>query len=258
MNLLLNSKWLRLSICLAASSTGAQGVNVISFNAIAAANGGMLSSDTAGAISVNHWNNTPSGQTNPSDPIAGSLGAETIIDSNGNVLPTMTLTFSGFGISNNVGGTTGNERMFQSEWDPYNNSTATTDMALVVSNVPYSLYDVYYYVQDADNVENRGGNVTANGITESITMFNFPADIPGGNSTYVEADNQFSWNATTTRGTYLRIQSVSGSTLNLDISAQNPGAPRLRFSGFQIVQIPEPAPLSLGALAMLGFLRRKR
>lgn len=253
-----NSKSLHLFMCLAMSSAGASGANVISFNAIAAPNGGLMSSNTAGAISVNHWNNMPSGQVSPSDPIAGSLGAGTIIDSHGNVISAMSLTFYGFGISNNAGGATGSEWMFQSEWDPYDNSTATTDMALVVSNVPYALYDVYYYVQDADNVADRGGNVTANGITESITMFNFPADIPGGIAAYVEADNQFSWNATTTRGTYLRIQNVYGSTLNIGISAQNPGAPRLRFAGFQIVQVPEPTTLSLGVLTMLGFLRRKR
>jgi len=146
------------------------------------------------------------------------------------------------------------QRMFESELDLF----ATTTFTL--TDVPYAVYDVYYYVQDASDNEIRGGNVTANNVTESIRMFASPGAITGGNFAYVEANNQFTWDpATTTQGTYLRIQNLTGTTLTMVVAPLNTGTPRLRMSGFQVVQVPEPTSLSLlGLCGTLALLRRRR
>lgn len=247
-----------------ASLSTSSAANIISFNAVGATSGGMGNTETAGASGAvgSNWNNMNSAQTTGGGAIAGSLAAGVIKDDNGTILTTTAISWAGTGVALAGGNGTGSQKMFESEWDLFDSAsnTAIADMTLSLTNVPYATYDVYFYVQDANDTNTRGGNVTANGITKSITMYNAPANNPAGNFGYTEADNAFTWDAAnTTRGSYLRIQNVTGSTLTLDLSSKNPSTPRLRFSGFQVVQVPEP---SSAALILLGlgsaFLLRRR
>jgi hypothetical protein len=240
---------------------------VISFDAVGALTGGMTATDTAGApeVSVANWNNMNSLQTLAGGSISGSLAAGSITNSAGIVMPSMTLSWTGTGVANAAGTGVDSQKMFESEWDLFDsaNNTTVADMSFTLTNIPFTLYDVYFYVQDASNVSTtRGGDVTANGFTESIRMFATPTDIPGGPFSYVEADNAFTFNSTnTTQGTFLRIKDVTGETLTLTVSSKNASPSRLRMSGFQVVEaIPEPGSalcLTIGAGALLGMRRRR-
>jgi hypothetical protein len=235
--------------------------NFLSFNAIGAAGGGMGLGEIAGApgASAANWNNMYSVQTTPGGAITGSLAAGTIRDASGNILPTTSLSWTGTGVANASGTGTGSQKMFESEWDLFDNAsnTAAVDMTLTVLNVPFGSYDVLFYVQDAAGIGARGGDVTANGVTKSIQMFTSTASIPGGAFSYVQANSPFTFNTGTTQlGTYLRFSGLTGSSLSLTISSKNVTTPRLRFSGFQIV--PEPSRALLCGLAAGFFVMRRR
>ncbi|RYD71358.1 MAG: PEP-CTERM sorting domain-containing protein [Verrucomicrobiaceae bacterium] len=236
--------------------------DVISFNAIGSQTGGMSTTDVAGAPGVNvpFWNNMNSVQTTAGGAISGSLLS--ITNNSGTPVNGLQLTWEGTGVARDPGTVSNDQKMFESEWDLFDsgNNTAAVDMTFTLTGVPFAIYDVYFYVQDASNVEIRGGNVTANGVTESIKMFASPQEIPVGPFSYVEADNHFSYTEDSEAGTYLRIENVTGDTLTLTISSQNPGVPRLRMSGFQIAAVPEPATgiAVLGGAGLLIGLRRGR
>lgn len=241
-------------------AVGSAEAAVMSFNATGAATGGMLPGDTAGAVAVGNWNNMNAVQATGGGPIAGTLAAGSIVNDAGAVQALTTLTWNGTGVATAGGSGTNSQRMFESEWDLFDSAsvTATPDMTINVTNIPYAAYDVYFYVQDASNAAQRGGDVSANGVTKSIRMFNSPGDIPGGPTAYVEADSLPPWSDTTTdQGTYLRLPNITGD-LALTISSKNVSVPRIRFSGFQIVEVPEPSAAAVGGIAALGLLSARR
>jgi hypothetical protein len=248
-----------LSLSLLALGIATAQPAAISFNAVGASSGGMLLTDTAGALAnVPNWNNMFSLQTNAGGPITGSLLLGTVVDSAGTLLAGTSVTWSGTGVANAAGSGSNDQRMFESEWDLFNNNINVVDMTIAVANIPYPLYDVYFYVQDANFSAERGGIVSANGVEKAIRMFQFPGNIPGGPFAYVEADSLPPWSATTTaQGTYVYIPNLSGDLL-LQLTAKNPTTPRLRFSGFQIVQVPEPSRALLVAFGILSCLSLRR
>jgi hypothetical protein len=233
---------------------------IISFNARGgAAAGGMVAGDTAGAPGVNagNWNNMNSpdvGGATPRD-IIGSIAAGNLSDNTGTLLGSTAVSWNGKGVSVAIGGGSNDAAMWSSEWDLFaSNAPDPLDMTITVTGVPYNRYDVYFYTDDASNASIRGGDVIANGVLKSITMFN---DSTAG---YTEADSAFTWDATNTAvGSYLRIPGLTGSTLTLEMDARNASVSRLRMSGFQIVQIiPEPSSFTLVAIGLLGLACRLR
>jgi len=251
-------------VALCASANAAS----ISFDTVGSASGGMLATDTAGVNGVANWNVLNASAT-AGGPIAGSLAAGSIKDSAGTTLATTTLTWTGTGQANAGAGTgTNDNKMFSSEWDLFDAvGSRNTHMTFTLTNIPYAVYDVYFYVLAGSNAEDRGGNVTANGITESIMMYNFSTGatgaVPPTSTSYIDANSPFSYSDDNTgnetgRGTYVRLQNITGSELTLLISAQNPGVPRLRMSGFQVVQVPEISSSMLVLLSSTLMLAKRR
>jgi len=256
------SRWAIAALLL--SACGSADAAVMSFNAVGAATGGMTASDVAGApgAEVANWNKMASLQTSAGGAISGAIAAGGLVNDAGAVQALTAITWSGTGVANAAGGGTNHQKMFESEWDLFDSgsNTAVADMTISVTGIPYALYDVYFYVQDGNNASPRGGEVTANGKTEAIRMFDFPASNPAGNFGYVEVDSTAPFSTTATpQGTFLRIQDLTGD-LALSISSKNPTTPRLRFSGFQIVQVPEPSSVALAGVTLTGLLgvRRRR
>jgi hypothetical protein len=240
---------LALTACFAVGSSSAFAA-VISFNSVGAATGGMVALDTAGApgVNVDNWNNMHG--KGKSGAFSGSIAAGSVLDDGGVVMAGMITTWSGNGGAGAGGSGSDDAMMWSSEWDLFSGSPS--DMNITVTNVPYAQYDVYFYVDDADSASTRGGDVVANGVTESITMF---SSSTGG---YTEVDSQFTWNSGTTGvGSYLRIEGLSGD-LDLDMFARNSTTPRLRMSGFQIVAVPEPSAAALLGLGGLALILRRR
>ncbi|MGE9267214.1 MAG: PEP-CTERM sorting domain-containing protein [Verrucomicrobiales bacterium] len=236
-------------------SAGSLPAASISFNVTGAVSGEMGPTETAGVNSVANWNNLL-GSSTAGGPINGSL--TTVRDDSGAVLATSTISWTGTGQANAGSGGTNDQKMFESEWDLFDSgsNTGVVDMTFTITNIPYAVYDVYYYVQDASNAETRGGDVEANGTLKSIRMYNSPQ---GGGTLYQEADSPFTYNeATTDLGTYLRLENITGSTLTLTVSSKNPSTPRLRMSGFQVVEVPEPSGAALVGLGVLVSLTRRK
>ena len=162
-------KMLRSSLYIAVAAAGlalqANAADVISFNAVGALTGGMLSTDLAGApgVRVPNWNNMNSLLTADDVGREFSGALTTIFDNSGTLVSGLELTWSGTGLARAAGGGTNDQRMFESEWDLFDtaNNTSSVDMTFTLTNVPFALYDVYFYVQDADNAEIRGGDVSA-------------------------------------------------------------------------------------------------
>ena len=242
--------------------------SLISFNSVGSATpAGMQPADTAGApgVSAANWNNMVSSAT-AGGAIAGSIAAGGVVDNSGTTLAATTVTWTGTGQANTAGSGTNDQRMFESEWDLFNNAgPGLIDMTVTVTNIPYAQYDVYFYVQDASNAADRGGDIIANGVRESIMMYNFPSGTTGvvnplGPFGYVEADYPFTYNdPLTPRGTYVQIEDLSGD-LTLQLDALNTSTPRLRMSGFQIVEVvPEPSTgLALAGIICWAISARRR
>jgi len=88
--------------------------------------------------------------------------------------------------------------------------------------------------------------------------FAFSGDNPAGDFGYTEADNAFTYaDPGTSSGSFVRIEGLSGD-LTLVMDARNASVSRLRMSGFQIVQVPEPTTGLLGVFGAFLFLRRRR
>ncbi len=242
---------------------------VISFNAVGGGGSGMSATDTAGAPNANvaYWNNMV--ESNPSSgsvpyTFNGSIPAGSVIDDSGAILPGTSVSWNFMGVAGNPGGSGSNDqRMFDPEWDPFSGSP---DLTISVSNIPFAEYQVITYHHSAIyTAQDRGGDVTANGVTKALRMFQLDADNPNGTFGYVEADFDGTFDTGTPtnvpRGTYVHFDETLSGDLTLTVDAKY-GA-RLRFSGFQIVQVPEPTTLlTWSLLATLGIAfgwrRRKR
>jgi len=209
-------------------------------------------SDSAGVIGQLNWNNlfldgADSGgmaQVNLGGPNAGVLS-----DGSG------TGTGLTFNYARNGNATewavdktvhSGNRQLLDGYWDIQSASGTVS-----LGNIPFSVYDIYVYV-----------SADSNGRTAGV-------DLNGGAQTFLLTDaNGYDYSSPLIRGTassqasaasaqYVLFQSVSGSSLQIDLS--NYGSD-VGLAGIQIVAAPEPSAYLLFAtgLAVLGTVFRRR
>jgi hypothetical protein len=132
---------------------------------------------------------------------------------------------------------TNDQNLNASVFDQYNGSPST----LNVTGIPYSSYDVIFYVYDAGSTS--GGAITLGGTTYYIRGGVGNPSVTG--SGYVQSDDTAIASGTgVLQGNYVRFSGVSGSSFSASFVAENMGSSseNLDVAGFQIVS-HDPVPL---------------
>ncbi len=234
------------------------------FTALAGVPGGSANTDVTGlGVRLPYWNNlvTPNVVGLSSNQLSAPL------DSGGNVLSNVVVQFSAV---TSDGGTTrpsvpivttNESQLWGTYWDVgLNNSsiTASNTGYVIISNVPYAHYDVYFYMYNDNSSSGsaRVGEFTIGGVTKY--RLNDPA-LPNptygpnnsGTINYEEATDTSPPNSppasindgNLVSGDFVRFTNITSSTLTVNFAAMasdlvtlaDPN-PRLRLVGFQIVE----------------------
>lgn len=211
----------------------------------------MTFHDLSGAPGVRcgYWNNLLMSFGNVTNQIAS------VADYEGNLLADTTVQQMLVSQNANVIGTTGSQTtnesvMFGVYPDMGMNNGTTVHSTLVVSNVPYSTYDVYCYVENdnSSNGTNRPGEFIIDGVTQyrinSMAYPNFPDNNGNG---YVQATPQPAGLPGLVTdvpfGNYVKFSSITDKDLIIDYGAVGQDwigdaatVTRLRVTGIQIVK----------------------
>ncbi|MBB5350868.1 hypothetical protein HNR46_001102 [Haloferula luteola] len=203
-------------------------------------NGTLASSNIAGVVPVDHWSN--SWPDNPTIDLVDDTGAATTLDI---TTASNSGSWSQGGHPGQDTDTTYNREMLNG----YLNGTGANSSSVEISQVPYAVYDLYVYFASDDHA--RSGTVTDGTTTFSFGVLD--GMVSGGNALLVE---------TTDTGTgypeanYAVFRGLTTSSVTLSTSFMNAGEYG-GIAGFQVVSVPEPSVVLLGALGILGIRRRR-
>ena len=136
--------------------------------------------------------------------------------------------------------------MFNGVYDQFNG----TPGVILLTNIPFALYDLYLYVISGD-AGNRPGHFTVGNETRWV-LDTVDLKIPDNSGTgYVEAitTNAPTFVAEVQPGNYVKFSNLKESSLTVQFVADNAtaivdadnAAPRLKFAGFQLVGTLAPA-----------------
>ena len=144
--------------------------------------------------------------------------------------------------------TTNESVMFGAFFDQGMNNGTSYNSQLVVSNVPFSTYDAYFYFynDNSSNGTNRPGQVTINGVTQyRINSMSYPTMPDNNGNGYVQAISTGLPGSVTAVpfGNYVKFSGLSNNVLNVswgavgqDYIADASSVTRARLAGFQIVK----------------------
>ncbi|GAA5483098.1 PEP-CTERM sorting domain-containing protein [Haloferula sargassicola] len=232
---------------LAAIVTAAPAAGVISFNidnngTVGNPDGTYNNLMVAGVVPtigwINDWN------TYPTTDLPDNTGTATTMDYSSS---SNSGTWSQGGHPGQDADTTFNREMLNG----YLNGTGANSTSITLSQIPYSLYDVYVYVA-SDNASRSGT------VTDGTTTFSFgvlDGMVAGPNALLVETtDTGLSY----PEANYAVFRNLSGDNQTFSTSFLTTGEYG-GISAFQVVEIvPEPSVVLSGALGFLGLLRRRR
>jgi hypothetical protein len=233
-----------------ATPLNASTISILSVHLRAYSTYGMAVTDLAGVDRVGYWNNllgpVLQGETQSTSSLVTHLGAPV----SG---VTVSFTAGNTGGSYNDSGTldlgpdmvtvpplTNDLNLLASAFDQYDTTAGT----LTVTGIPYSTYDVIFYIYD--NGATQGGSITANGTTFSLRGGCGNPTVSG--TGYVQSADTNTPGTATAQANYMRFSGLSGN-LTASFVAKNVGSTtqRLKITGFQIVSdvavpVPTAAP----------------
>lgn len=207
--------------------------NIISFNIVPSGNGTMYASHYAGApgVRMSNWN-----------MFNGGTLSSGIVNGAGQIVSDMSVSLAtAYGISDRGGSIGDDVSMFRTVLDQFNGSAS----ALTVTGIPFSIYDVYFYVYPDENTSganDRGGRFTIDETTYYIrTGSDTRMTATDGSGYILSSDTTFGSGMDIDLGNYVKFTNLSGD-LSAHMIAENinGGALRLKISGFQIVNHGSP------------------
>ncbi len=244
-----NTLKLAAAALLVAAATGAQ-AQVISWNLDSNGTIGGAS-QYAGVVSANYWNN--SWPSNPTTDLIDNSGSATTLD----------LAYGSWGTWSIQGSHPGQDAngSYNKEllngylnagpagWNP-----PITDSHVSLSQIPYAQYDIYVYF--SSDAANRPGHVT-DGITSYYFNTLGAASIAGSDALLIQTTETS--NANHPGANYAVFSGLSGAAQTITVQMEQNdlwGG----IAGFQVVAVPEPSALALGAIGLLivGASRRSR
>jgi len=233
---------------LAATITGAQ-AQVISWNLDRF--GTIGASDNAGVVLVNNWNN--SWPSNPTVDLVDNSGAATTLDLGYGSFGQWSIQGSGPALDSDG---SANKRLLNgylnsgpAPWGP-----SITNSSVSLTQIPYAQYNIYVYF--SSDAADRPGYVT-DGTTSYFFNTLGAASIAGGNALLVQTTEAS--NANHPGANYAVFSGLNSAAQTITVQMEQSdmwGG----IAGFQVVAVPEPGVLSLGALSVLvlGASRRFR
>ncbi len=200
----------------------------------------------AGVVSANYWNN--SWPSNPTTDLIDNSGLATTLDLSYTSANSWSMTGSHPGVD---GDGSYNKELLNG----YLNSgvagwTQIATSFFTISEVPYSQYDLYVYF--SSDAAGRTGTVTDGTTTFSFSTLG-SASVAGANASFVQTTDTGSGNP---GANYAVFSGLVGSSKTVTVSIPDWGG----IAAFQVVSVPEPSALALGAagVAALGLRRRFR
>lgn len=249
--------WLTLAIlAVVGGITPAMHAAIMSFD-FTNSSTGMTPTDLAGAPGVRVGNFNNIAITSNATPAI----LNTVIDNSGATVSGVGVTFTPGSSTVTPGSASGSNdaRLYSNFYDEFGAPAAS----IQVTNIPYALYDVYFYRSASEtNGSIRAGQFTIGAQNRYVRggIANPAAD---GTGYVVSNDTTFTPGApsATTQGNYVVFTGLTDSTLNASFVGVNAGdvsVLRNKAVGFQIVQVPEPSTIALMGLGGVVLLARRR
>lgn len=213
---------------------------VISINFNRNADEVFAASIGAGAVFVTNWN-----QMAPQTTGVSGTNVALVDDSGAAVGTTVTYTAANTWAQGGPNPADGNISLLKGYIDDGANS-------ITVSNIGYTLYDVYVYGLGDGAVGSALGNYTLTPQGQGPITFSWlRAANPTAGGTLLEG-------SAGVQGHYYKISGLSASSFSLTSFDGNTANGRGPIAGIQIVEVPEPSAALLLPLSLLSLRRRKR
>lgn len=237
-----NNTWRTTAVALlVAAATGAE-AQVVSWNLDRF--GTIGATDNAGVVLVNNWNN--SWPNNPTVDLVNNTGAATTLDLSYGGFNQWSIQGSGPSLDSDG---SANKRLLNgylnsgpAPWSP-----AITNSYVSLTQIPYAQYNIYVYF--SSDAADRPGYVT-DGTTSYFFNTLGAASIAGGNALLLQTTETS--NANHPGANFAVFSGLSGASQTLTVQMEQSdmwGG----IAGFQVVAVPEPGVLSLGALSVIAF-----
>lgn len=214
--------------------------------------GTISGANQAGVVLVPNWNN--SWPANPTVNLIDNTGAATTLDLsygsynqwsvNGNSGPTPGQDADG---SYNRNLLNGYLNSGPAAWGP-----PITNSYVSLSQIPYSVYDIYVYF--SSGAANLNGSVSDGSTTFYFSTLGL-ASISGANALLTQTTDTIGVNPGADYAIFTGLTGASQKlTLNMLSGNDNWGG----IAGFQVVAVPEPGTLALASMGGLAVLLMKR
>ena len=233
---------------------------IISWNVDA--NGTISGANVAGVVSAANWNDSWLENGNAINAFGSPTAVNGLIDNSG-AATSLNIAYQAWGFWSVQGSTPGqdadgsyNRNLLNgylnagpAGWNP-----PVTTSFVTLSSIPYAQYDIYVYF--SSDTAGRTGT-----LSDGTTTYDFstagPASVSGANAVFTQTTDTGTLYPT---ANYAVFSGLTGSSQTITES------PLVRdawsgIAGFQIVAVPEPGTMALGALGLMALVaihRRSR
>jgi hypothetical protein len=252
-----------IGIGIIAVASAAADAAIISVS-VTSSNANMAASDSAGApgVRVDDWNNLGgfSFQNDAANNVLSNIKNDPGTATTLGVAFTRTPTNAGFESFQPTASSalTNDARMFAGHLD------SNRDLVIDLKQIPYAQYDVYVYLVSGST--RRSSSVTDGTTTYDVRQAsNNPSSDGTGylrstDTTARDESTETLWNGSIGQANYVRFENLATASRTITVKTGKAwdNVQRDPIAGFQIVEVPEPAALSVLGMGALTLVRRRR